>query len=175
MPRLLLVGWDGAGWNQIHPLLDSGAMPNLARIVEKGVMGDLATLKPLCSPLLWTSVATGTFADRHQILDTVEPDPVTGGVRPVTKASLGATQIWNILAREGLHGIALLSDGAARLTEVYHLMAWPALVDVLRDEGPAGLIQRVRAAEASDPDGTRWPRHKARDDATGLYWAQPGE
>jgi hypothetical protein len=80
-----------------------------------------------------------------------------------------------VLAREGLHGIALLSDGAARLTEVYHLMAWPALVDVLRDEGPAGLIQRVRAAEASDPDGTRWPRHKARDDATGLYWAQPGE
>ena len=102
MPKLLLVGWDGAGWNQIHPLLDSGAMPNLARMVENGVMGDLATLKPLCSPLLWTSVATGTFADRHQILDTVEPDPVTGGVRPVTKASLGATQVWNILAQEGL-------------------------------------------------------------------------
>jgi Flp pilus assembly protein TadD len=102
MPKLLLIGWDGAGWNQIHPLIDSGAMPNLARMVENGVMGDLATLTPLCPPLLWTSVATGTFADRHQILDTVEPDPVTGGVRPVTKASLGATQVWDILAREGL-------------------------------------------------------------------------
>jgi tetratricopeptide (TPR) repeat protein len=102
MPKVLLIGWDGAGWSQIHPLLDSGAMPNLARMVENGVMGDLAALTPLCSPLLWTSVATGAFADRHRVLDTVEPDPVTGGVRPVTKASLGAPQIWDILAREGL-------------------------------------------------------------------------
>lgn len=102
MPKVLLIGWDGAGWNQIHPLLDSGAMPNLARMVENGVMGDLATLTPLCSPLLWTSIATGAFADRHGVLDTVEPDPVTGGIRPITRASLGAPQIWDLLAREGL-------------------------------------------------------------------------
>ena len=102
MAKVLLVGWDGAGWNRIHPLLDSGAMPNLARMVDNGVMGDLAPLTPLCSPLLWTSVATGQFADRHGILDTAEPDPVTGGVRPITRVSLCAPQIWDILAREGV-------------------------------------------------------------------------
>jgi predicted AlkP superfamily phosphohydrolase/phosphomutase/Tfp pilus assembly protein PilF len=102
MPKVLLIGWDGAGWNKIHPLLDSGAMPNLARMIENGVMGDLNTLTPLCPPLLWTSVATGTYADRHGILDTLEPDPVTGGVRPATRASLGAPQIWDTLAQEGL-------------------------------------------------------------------------
>jgi hypothetical protein len=80
-----------------------------------------------------------------------------------------------VLASAGLHGIALLSDGAARITEVYQVIGWPALVAVLRDEGPARLIRRVRAAEDSDPDGARWPRSKARDDATALYWAQPGE
>jgi tetratricopeptide (TPR) repeat protein len=102
MPKVLLIGWDGAGWNHIHPLLDSGAMPNLARMVETGVMGDLRPLTPLCSPLLWTSIATGQFADRHGVLDTQEPDPVTGGVRPVTRASLKATQVWDLLAREGV-------------------------------------------------------------------------
>jgi hypothetical protein len=80
-----------------------------------------------------------------------------------------------VLAPDGLRGIALLSDGAARITEVYHLISWPALVTVIRDEGPAGLIRQVRAAEDSDPDGTRWPRSKARDDATALYWPQPGD
>ena len=77
-----------------------------------------------------------------------------------------------VLAPAGLQGIALLSDGAARITEVYDVIGWPALVTVLRDQGPAGLIRQVRAAEASDPDGARWPRSKARDDATALYWAQ---
>ncbi len=76
---------------------------------------------------------------------------------------------------DGLRGIALLSDGAVRLTDVYHLISWPGLVGVLRENGPAELIRRVRAAEASDPDGARWPRPKARDDATALYWPQPGE
>ena len=80
-----------------------------------------------------------------------------------------------ILAPDGLHGIALLSDGAARIADVYHLIGWPALVTVLRGEGPAGLIRRVRAAEDSDPDGARWPRSKTRDDATALYWPQRGE
>ena len=46
---------------------------------------------------------------------------------------------------------------------------------VLRDHGPGGLIRQVRAAEDSDPDGARWPRSKARDNATALYWAWPGE
>ncbi len=80
-----------------------------------------------------------------------------------------------VLAPDGLRGIALLSDGAARITEVYHLIGWADLVTVLRAEGPAGLLRRVRAAEDSDPDGARWPRPKKRDDATALYWPQPGQ
>lgn len=102
MPEVLLIGWDGAGWNQIHPLLDAGAMPNLARLVETGVMGRLNTLTPLCPSLLWTSIATGQFADRHGVLDAVEPDPRTGGLRPTTRASLQSAQVWDILAREGV-------------------------------------------------------------------------
>jgi len=79
-----------------------------------------------------------------------------------------------VVPLDGLHGIVLLSDGAVRLTDVYRVTSWPGLVGVLRDEGPAGLIRRVRAAEDSDPDGARWPRFKARDDATAIYWPQPG-
>ena len=33
-------------------------------------------------------------------------------------------------------------------------------------------IGQVRAAEDSDADCTRWPRSKARDDATVIYWPQ---
>jgi len=74
----------------------------------------------------------------------------------------------------GLRGIALLSDGATRITDSYGVLSWPELLAVLRGPGPGELIGRVRAAEDADPDCTRWPRSKARDDATAIYWAQPG-
>jgi hypothetical protein len=79
-----------------------------------------------------------------------------------------------IVPADGLRGIALLSDGATRITDRYGLLDWPAFLAVIRDHGPADLIRQVRAAEDSDADCTRWPRSKARDDATVIYWRQPG-
>ncbi len=76
--------------------------------------------------------------------------------------------------RDGLQAITLLSDGATRVAEQYGLLSWAELASVLRAEGPAELLARVRAAEDSDQDGARWPRSKLRDDATVLYWPQPG-
>lgn len=77
------------------------------------------------------------------------------------------------LARAGLRGVALLSDGATRITDLYHLLSWPEVIGVARDEGPAVLIHRVRAADDDDPACERWPRAKPKDDATVVYWQQP--
>jgi predicted AlkP superfamily phosphohydrolase/phosphomutase len=51
--RVLLVGWDAADWQVIHPLLDAGLMPKLQRLIEGGVIGSPASL----SPIHWTSIA----------------------------------------------------------------------------------------------------------------------
>lgn len=58
--RVLLVGWDAADWKVINPLMDAGKMPNVQRLVENGAMGQIATLHPPLSPMLWTSIATGS-------------------------------------------------------------------------------------------------------------------
>jgi predicted AlkP superfamily phosphohydrolase/phosphomutase len=50
--RVLLIGWDGADWKLIHPLVDAGKMPHMARFIEEGVIGNLATLYPELSPML---------------------------------------------------------------------------------------------------------------------------
>ena len=42
--KILLIGWDVADWKVIHPLKDQGKMPTLQRLVEGGVMANLATL-----------------------------------------------------------------------------------------------------------------------------------
>jgi len=100
--RVLLVGWDGADWDVIIPLMEGGGMPNLARLVEEGVMGSLTSLAPSLSPMLWTSIVTGKRPFRHGILGFAEPDPRSAGVRPVTNLSRQTRALWNILHLSGL-------------------------------------------------------------------------
>ena len=99
--KVLLIGWDAADWKIINPLLDQGLMPTLDRFINQGVIGNIATLRPILSPMLWNSIATGKRADKHGILGFTEPDPQNGGVRPVTSTSRKVKAIWNILMQRG--------------------------------------------------------------------------
>ncbi|NSL43445.1 integrase [Streptomyces sp. 8P21H-1] len=74
---------------------------------------------------------------------------------------------------ESLASVSLLSDGATRLVDRFELADWQETVTVLDSSGPGELIRRVREAEGGDLDGRRWPRGKARDDATALHWVLP--
>ena len=64
--------------------------------------------------------------------------------------------------------VAVLSDGAARLAK-FGLAGWEQILRTLAEEGPRALIEHVRRAEATDPNGERWPRYKASDDATAVH------
>jgi predicted AlkP superfamily phosphohydrolase/phosphomutase/tetratricopeptide (TPR) repeat protein len=99
--KVLLIGWDAADWKIINPLLDQGLMPTLDEFVNHGVIGNIATLRPILSPMLWNSIATGKRPDKHGILGFMEPDPQTGGVRPVTSTSRKVKALWNILTQRG--------------------------------------------------------------------------
>lgn len=100
--KLLLIGWDAADWKIISPLMDAGLMPTLSRFVEQGCMGNLATLQPCLSPMLWTSIATGKLADAHGVHGFVEPTPDGGNVRLVGSHSRKAKAIWDICGEAGL-------------------------------------------------------------------------
>jgi tetratricopeptide (TPR) repeat protein len=101
-PKVLLIGWDAADWEHINPLLEAGLLPHLEQLIDNGVMGNLATLEPVLSPMLWNSVATGKFPAKHGIHGFIEPDPVNGGVRPYTSTSRKVKALWNILTQSGL-------------------------------------------------------------------------
>ncbi|MEM9414371.1 MAG: alkaline phosphatase family protein [Planctomycetota bacterium] len=100
--KLLLIGWDGADWEHINPLLDQGLMPNLKAFIEAGTVGNCATLGPMLSPMLWNSVATGKHAYKHGIYGFTEPDHTNGGARPFSSYSRKTKAIWNILSQQGL-------------------------------------------------------------------------
>jgi len=106
-PRVLLIGWDAADWKVIQPLLDAGQMPNLSRLIADGLRGNLATLYPVLSPMLWTSIATGKRAYKHGIHGFTEPLPDGAGVRPISLLSRNTKAIWNILNQTGHRSIVV--------------------------------------------------------------------
>ena len=76
-------------------------MPHLASLVERGVMGNIATLYPPLSPMLWTSIATGKRPFKHGIYGFSEPTPDGMGIRPVSSLSRNTRALWNMLHLEG--------------------------------------------------------------------------
>ena len=98
---VLIVGWDGADWELLDPMLAADRLPNLASLIHRGASADLWSLKPMISPLIWTSVATGYLPDVHGILDFVRSDPQDGHPVPVTSADRKVPALWNIFSDAG--------------------------------------------------------------------------
>ena len=95
--KVLLIGWDAADWKVIHPLMDAGKMPTLQKLISNGVMGNMATLFPPLSPMLWTTISTGKRPHKHGIYGFTEPTPDRNAVQPMTIVSRKCKAIWNIL------------------------------------------------------------------------------
>ena len=100
--KVLLVGWDAADWKVIRPLVERGRMPHLAKFLAGGVAGNLASLQPMLSPMLWTSVATGKRPHKHGIHGFTEPRPEGDGIRAASSTSRTGKALWNILTQNGL-------------------------------------------------------------------------
>jgi predicted AlkP superfamily phosphohydrolase/phosphomutase len=110
--KVLLIGLDGAEWDLIHPMVEAGELPNLARLMHEGVHGKLRSLEPLAkSPAIWTTIATGRSPEEHGIESFV--DKVNG--RPLTQNLRKVRALWNIFSGVGR------SVGV-----VGWLMSWPA-------------------------------------------------
>jgi hypothetical protein len=67
--------------------------------------------------------------------------------------------------RETVHAIIMASDGVTCGLDTYGVFQdWLEILDLATTKGPETVLDRVRAAEQADPNGTRWPRPKPHDD-----------
>jgi tetratricopeptide (TPR) repeat protein/predicted AlkP superfamily pyrophosphatase or phosphodiesterase len=96
--KVLLIGWDGADWEVIRPLVAAGRMPHLARLLERGAHGNLRSYDPMFSPLIWTTMATGKAPTEHGIADFVVKDASSGSRRPITSDYRKVKALWNVFS-----------------------------------------------------------------------------
>ena len=101
-PKVILVGWDGADWTLLDPLMKEGRLPNLASVIAKGRSWTLETYQPMASPLIWTTIATGRSPVDHGVADFQELDPKSRTLLPISGRSRKVPAIWNLATARGL-------------------------------------------------------------------------
>lgn len=67
--RVVVIGFDGANWPTIDPLIEKGKLPFLKKLKEESAWGYFKTFKPTKSNVVWTSIATGKTMMKHGIMD----------------------------------------------------------------------------------------------------------
>jgi len=65
--RVVVIGLDGATWDVARPLLAAGELPNLARLVARGVSATPVAEEPLFAPVVWTTLFTGVPPAQHGV------------------------------------------------------------------------------------------------------------
>ena len=100
--RVLLIGWDAADWKLINKYMAEGSMPHMKQFLERGSRGNLATLQPVLSPMLWNSIGTGKRSYKHGIHGFTEPMPDGKGIRPSSSTTRKCKALWNIFTQEGM-------------------------------------------------------------------------
>ncbi|MEO8586363.1 MAG: alkaline phosphatase family protein [Acidobacteriota bacterium] len=101
-PRAIVVGWDGADWKLLDPLMQRGLLPNLSALVARGRTWNLDSLNPMISPLIWTTIVTGRSPVDHGVADFQELDPKTRARLPISGWSRKVPAIWNVASEKGL-------------------------------------------------------------------------
>ncbi|HKV09889.1 MAG TPA: alkaline phosphatase family protein [Thermoanaerobaculia bacterium] len=96
--RILVLALDGVDPDVVDLLVSEGKLPNFARLRQEGASGRLISEKPLLSPIVWTTIATGKPPLRHGIGDFVAQDAQTGERRPVTSRMRRVSALWNVFS-----------------------------------------------------------------------------
>jgi predicted AlkP superfamily phosphohydrolase/phosphomutase len=97
---MILFAVDGLEWRVMEPLIESGQLPVMARLMKRGTFGYLESMQPTFSAVIWTSVATGKIPQKHGILHFVYPTSRGGRkeYRYYTSGHRKTKAFWNILS-----------------------------------------------------------------------------
>jgi predicted AlkP superfamily phosphohydrolase/phosphomutase len=166
MARVLVIGWDGADWRILDPLLANGDLPNLAALISRGGRTVLKSTLPTHSWAAWPSFLTGVDPADHGVYDILETRAGSGRQYPVSFRSIRERSFIQDLGAAGVETLMVnvpLTFPPPQLTG--KLIAGGVLPKRRTFTHPEGLAQELEASGCPWPiNGTSWTTFRNRPD-----------
>ncbi len=67
--KAIVIGMDGAAMELVQNMVDWGHMPNLEKLMQRGVKRPMIGVFPTLTPPGWTATSTGAWPGTHQVMD----------------------------------------------------------------------------------------------------------
>jgi predicted AlkP superfamily phosphohydrolase/phosphomutase len=99
---VIVIGLDGGTLRLLRPMVERGELPNLARLMDRGVWGELASTVPPVTAPAWATFATGTNPGKHGVFDFQIEAPGQEQRTWISSQDVLGSKFWELLAQNGL-------------------------------------------------------------------------
>ncbi|MEM9801494.1 MAG: alkaline phosphatase family protein [Planctomycetota bacterium] len=161
--RVLLVGWDGATFDVLDPMLASGDLPHLAALVARGRTARLESTRIPISSAAWPTLVTGRGPGVHGVYSFFRPKPDSYDVRLISARDVDASPLWRILSGRG-HGVNVWGVPVTYPPEPVRGTLVAGMLSPFDDDyaHPPGFADELRAT-GFIPDLGIWQRDEIAD------------
>lgn len=185
-PKAVVVGLDGVPFSLLANLKQSGRIPKMSAIFDKGYFGQMRVSIPEISSVSWSSFMTGKQSGEHGIYGFIDLEAGTYNMFFPNYSNLKAMPLWDELARSGKKSVVINMPATYPAGEINGAMISgfvaidinkavypPALIPKLNDLGYRIDIDTAKARHDpellfSDLDATLAGRQRAVD----LLWQE---
>lgn len=162
MGRVAVLGFDGATWRLLKPLIDEGRLPNLASLIDEGSHGILwSTVPPVTFPA-WHSMFTGLNPGKIGVYGFAQVDIDAGRYVLNTVNSFRGDPVWRIASRHGVRSL-IVNVPTARVEPVHGaIVGGPFSLGKLVYPGEYSWALREAGYEAYPEELSKSMLHRSR-------------
>ena len=140
----LLVGIDAGCRSVLDPLVEAGALPNLASVFETGVVGRLESQIPPWTPSAWPSLYTGVNPGKHGVFGFLAFEGYDWDV--VNATHVREPSLWELLDSRGESSVVVNAPVTSPPAEIDGAVVPGYTAPEDPDCQPEGLLAEIRSA-----------------------------
>ncbi len=99
--KVIIIGLDGVTFDLIKPWAAAGHLPTMARLLQNGAHGNLASTIPAHSAPAWSTFSTGLNPGKHGVYFFLGPSRDEQYFRPVSAESIRGQRFWEVADMQG--------------------------------------------------------------------------